>query len=317
MHNAIPKISVYMITYNQENVIDRTIASLLKQKDYIYEICISDDHSIDNTWTILENYKLKYPDLFKIHQNTSNLGIFENTEYVWTMPSGDLVYDLAGDDCVGDNWFKTIINFIEDNKIDYKNELFCIYGDYQCIYPNMDSITHRNNSIAVNSNALKLALRGLLCNRSACYSINILKKFKKCSKGRSHIAEEAQDRQLQLFTTKNYYISSVGNIYYSLIGVSSRIDDKIFEERQLIRPYAISFLKDQGASLDSKDMMYSLVYLPIYNKLKYKFKILLGVKVILYYLLSFDFTIHSPVFNFKQFAFSVIRRLPHKKAITM
>ena len=52
MLENIPKISVLVICYKQENVIRRAMDSLIAQKDYIYEICINDDKSPDKKWEI-------------------------------------------------------------------------------------------------------------------------------------------------------------------------------------------------------------------------------------------------------------------------
>ena len=87
------------------------------------------------------------------------------------------------------------------------------------------------NDLVKRHHPLSLALRGLISNRSACYSVQILNKFKKVSMGRSYIAEIAQECQLQLYSKQNYYIEKIGNIYYSKIGVSVNIDK--FEEEEI------------------------------------------------------------------------------------
>ena len=141
MIEGIPRISVLVITYRQEGIVGRTLDSLLAQKDYLYEICVSDDCSPDHTWDVLLDYQKRYPDIIKLHRNEPNVGIFENTEQSWTMATGDVVNTIAGDDTTPDGWYKAVVEFIQQNNIDYKNELFCIYGDFKCIYPNGDSMT--------------------------------------------------------------------------------------------------------------------------------------------------------------------------------
>lgn len=253
----IPRITVYIITYNQKEVIDRTLSSVLSQIDYVYEICVSDDCSSDGTWEILLDYSRRFPGLFKLNRNDPNLGIFENTEKVWSMVTGDIAHDLAGDDCVGEGWFKKVVEFILENNIDYRNELFCIYGDYMSIDPTGFRYVVKNDLVASPKNIFSLALRGLIGNRSSCYSVNILKRFFKVSRGRSHIAESAQDRQLQLFTEVNYYIPYIGNIYYTGIGVSTKIvSDDIFNERKQINPYLIQMFADKGYTPSKADLRY-------------------------------------------------------------
>lgn len=316
MIEGIPRISVYIITYNQEDVIDRTLGSILNQLDYVYEICVSDDCSIDRTWDILNEYAVKYPGLFKLNRNEPNLGIFENTEKVWTMPTGDIVHDLAGDDSVGEGWFKTVIEYIQTNNIDYHNELFCIYGDYKCIYPNGDSVVHKHSAIAKVDDAFRLSLRGIINGRSCCYSRKILEKFRKVSQGRSHIAENAQDRQLQVFTEKNYYIPMVGNIYYAMRGISTHIDEEKKKERMEIWPYSMKCFKDFGIELSKKDLTF------IKHRMTYQEYVYWGSKAkalqsFWYYLRSFDLKLFLASDTLRGVVFAIRRRLPHKHIINM
>lgn len=252
----IPKISVLVICYKQENVIRRAIDSLLSQREYIYEICVSDDCSPDGTWEILRDYDKCYPGLFKLHQNTPNVGIFENIEQTWTMPTGDLIYHLSGDDECGEGFFKAVIDCIESKKIDYRNELFCIYGDYVQKFPNGENILYRQKAAGSNVTPLSLKLRGLLSNRGACYSSKILQKFKKVSEGRSYVVESVQDCQLAIYTEKNYYVPVVGNVYYAAIGVSvsdtSAIETQAKERSQRL----YDFLDKEGIRIGSKTLSF-------------------------------------------------------------
>lgn len=317
MIEGIPKISVLIICYKQEELIKRAINSLLAQKDYIYEICVSDDCSPDRTWEVLQEYDKQYPGLFKLHQNRPNVGIFENIEYTWTMPTGDIIYQLSGDDECGEGWFKTVIEYIQNNHIDYQNELFCIYGDYKCVYPNGDSFVFHNDEVNKNQNLLKLALRGLIGNRSCCFSKRVLDKFVKCSKGRSHIAEDAQDRQLQVFSEANYYIPKVGNIYYSYVGVSTQTTDDVLAERVQIRLYAIEIFKQQNVKLDNYDIVYSLELFPIYERFLCKQTTGLFFKMIHLYFKSMDPKIRISRNQIRHLIFAIRRRLPHKQNIEM
>lgn len=310
----IPRISVYIITYNQEDVIERTLSSVLSQLDYVYEICVSDDCSSDRTWEILQDYSRRYPGLFKLNRNDPNVGIFQNTERVWKMPTGDIVYDLAGDDEVCEGWFREVVRYIEENGIEYKNDFFCIYGDYKCVYPNGDSFVFHNDLSAKSNNLLKLALRGLVVNRSCCYSRKVLEQFREVSQGRSHIAEDAQDRQLQIFAKDNYYIPYVGNIYYTFIGVSSHMDEETLNERKKIRPYALSLFESWGIVLDKKDKLYSLECFPAYEQVLYKKNVRNIIRWLYLLIKSYDSTIPRSL-SLKHTLFAVVRRFPHKHSI--
>lgn len=314
-NKIVPRLSVTVITYNQEDVIRRALDSLVKQINYIYEICVSDDCSKDSTWDILLEYKKEYPSVFNIHQNDPNLGIFQNVEQSWTMPTGDVVYQMAGDDEVPAGWFKTVYEFLDG--IDWKNERFCIYSNHQCVYPNGDTFEIKKNGRAdLESGLLKQYEYGLLNGRGSCFSIEILKCFKKCSKGRSYIAENAQDGQLHFFTEKAYYIPQIGNIYYSGIGVSSAMmaDERRLEHESTML-YAFEFFKGLGE-------VFTPAYsrLPQFNIAQKRFRFQHSLKnylsVIKTYITSLDWSVCIRNIDVRRFVFRIVRRLPHKRPIT-
>lgn len=313
--NDIPKISVIVITYNQEEVIRRTIDSLIDQKDYIYEICISDDCSKDKTWKILQDYSSQYPGLFKLNRNDSNLGIFENIEKTWTIPSGDLVYYLAGDDVAGDNWFKTVINYIEFHQIDFKNEKICICCNSISIYPNGDKLTiKKNRNVELKIPPIRLYERGLVGPRGNVYSINVLYQFEKVSQGRSFVAENAQDCQQYIFSEKFYYINKVGNIYYSGIGVSSNMTAERKSQHEQTMVYAFEFLRKHNAPLSRRDH-----YLPQLNiaqkHMRWNPSIENYYKLLYYRFKTFDFYLWIHSFDIMTKLFPFVRRIPHKTPI--
>lgn len=314
MIEGIPKISVLVITYNQENVISRALDSLVTQKDYLYEICVSDDCSKDRTWDILQEYSAKYPGLFVLNRNDPNLGIFENVEKTWAMPSGDLIYQLAGDDECGKGWFRKVVEFIRDSKIDYQNELFCIYGDFKCVYPNGDSFIKRNYRVISGLNPIGLYIREQISNRSACYSVNILNKFLKVSQGKSHVAEYAQEVQLQLFSEKNYYISFVGNVYYTRIGINVHLDEKLLKERENVDDYTREFLEQHGYIYDRKDINYIKYKNVVSRKFRNK-SLLYNFKILYSFFWGNDLIWGKNKINIRRYLFAVVRRVPHKKPL--
>ena len=314
---GIPKISVLIICYNQESLIGRALDSLLSQKDYVYEICVSDDCSPDNTWQVLLNYQKQYPDMIKLHRNEPNVGIFENIEYSWAMPTGDIIYQMAGDDECYEGWFKRVCDYIEEKSIDYKNELFCIYGDYQVRYPNGDAASIRNNHVLHSKVSLfSLALRHVIENRSSCFSMGVLKKFRNVSDGRSHQSEEIQARQLQIFSEKNYYINAIGNTYYANIGVSAHIDQKTHDERQQLADYTIEKASEMGYEISGRDKNY-LYFTRALFQAKHTGKWSDYHKAFVLFIKSYEPRIGLKGLRFKRILFALRRRLPHRKPIRM
>lgn len=326
MISGIPKISVLIICYKQEELIKRAICSLLSQKEYIYEICVSDDCSPDRTWEVLQEYEKQYPGLFKLHRNGANVGIFKNIEHTWIMPTGDIIYQLSGDDECGEKWFKIVIDYICNNKIDYKNELFCIYGDYQAIYPNGDSFISRNNLILTKHNPLSLAIRKLICSRSVCYSIKVLNRFINVSEGRSYAVESAQDWQIQIMSEHNYYIPKVGNIYHTGIGVSTgknrnglKIEPSTPMEcvdRVLKKKSYILSKKDKNLmNYYHKRALYKNCIIREPNKYGILYKFKSKCQLFTLYLSGFSIDLSIKRFKIKRYLFAFVRRIPHKKTI--
>lgn len=322
MIEGIPRISVRVITYKQEELIKRAINSLLAQKDYIYEICVSDDCSPDRTWEVLQEYDKKYPGLFKLNRNAANVGMFKNSEITRRMVTGDIVYVLSGDDECGQGWFQKVIEYIQENKIDYKNELFCIYGNYMAVYPNGDKLIF-NNKLILNKDvhAFTLGLRHLIGGRSACTSINIQRRYKELSDGASHKAEEILDRQLQICTETNYYIDHIGNIYHVGVGVSAKMkgrqtDEKIHNERQQLADYTIEKAAEIGYEVNEKEKNYMYFTKALFQA-KYTHKWSDYYEAFKYYVKSYDPKIGLKGIRFKRMFFAIRRRLPHKNPIIM
>jgi glycosyltransferase involved in cell wall biosynthesis len=97
--NERTKISVGVITYNQETTIRQTLDSILAQKgDFDLELVIGEDCGPDTTYAICADYAERYPDVVKLLPNTKNLGIMANFARVMKACTGDYVGICAGDD---------------------------------------------------------------------------------------------------------------------------------------------------------------------------------------------------------------------------
>lgn len=93
------KLSICIITYNQDKYIERAIESaLMQQCNFTREIIISDDCSTDGTREIIASYAAKYPDLIKAHFAENNLGMLRNWEKALKLCTGKYIALLEGDD---------------------------------------------------------------------------------------------------------------------------------------------------------------------------------------------------------------------------
>lgn len=93
------KLSVAVITYNQEQTIAKTLDSILQQEHgYSYEIVIGEDCSTDRTRDILLEYQLRYPDVIRLLLNEKNIGLIRNYFNVIEHCQGEYIMQCAGDD---------------------------------------------------------------------------------------------------------------------------------------------------------------------------------------------------------------------------
>jgi len=258
------KISVIIITYNQEDVIVRSIDSVLKQKEYLYELVICDDCSKDSTWEIITAYTNRFPTLIKPYKNEKNLGIFGNIENTWSKPTGNLIFYLSGDDSFCDGILKAAVDLVNQRNINVKDEYFTLYFDFKSISISGDERVFRNDYLLKNDDVIGLKLRGLIINRTTAISKNVLRKFKPVNHEIGIYADGLIDIQTQLYSDKNYYSPIVGSIYYSGIGIASKTsnDEHLKSYIRLMDEYLKIF------SFRGKKTINCILY----NKQKYYYK---------------------------------------------
>ena len=103
------KISVAVITYNQQETIGQTLDSILAQKgEFDLELVIGEDCSTDNTLAICQEYISRVESqesrvesgkrTIKLLSGPKNLGITANYFRVLKACTGEFIGDIAGDD---------------------------------------------------------------------------------------------------------------------------------------------------------------------------------------------------------------------------
>jgi len=96
-----PLITFILFSYNQESFIRESVHAALKQTYSPLEIILSDDCSMDDTFTIMEEMAAAYrgPHKIVINQNQENLGIVPHLNKLFMeFAHGELVVLAAGDD---------------------------------------------------------------------------------------------------------------------------------------------------------------------------------------------------------------------------
>lgn len=104
-----PKVSVVLISYNEENYIAQALESIIRQKtDFAYEIICHDDASTDATQEIILEYQDKYPELIvTVFQSENKMQTGEHNipmEYCYPVARGKYIAYCDGDDYWTDDY---------------------------------------------------------------------------------------------------------------------------------------------------------------------------------------------------------------------
>ena len=94
-----PKVSVCVMTYNQEKYIAECLQSIVDQEfDSDFEIIVADDCSTDGTSKIIKNFAQKYPCLIIPVLHQKNVGVGLNYRSAHDRARGEYVAHCDGDD---------------------------------------------------------------------------------------------------------------------------------------------------------------------------------------------------------------------------
>ena len=99
MNKALPKVSVIVTTYNQEDTLAATLESILAQDCvFPFEIELADDCSTDSTGDICREYARRYPHIIRYTRNKVNRGARDNYFDTLLRCRAPYIADVAGDD---------------------------------------------------------------------------------------------------------------------------------------------------------------------------------------------------------------------------
>lgn len=95
-----PKISVCVMTYNQDHYIRQCLQSIVEQKtDFDFEVIVGEDCSTDGTRAIVQEFAEQYPRLVMPIYQTKNIGRGHNNYItIHREARGEYIANLDGDD---------------------------------------------------------------------------------------------------------------------------------------------------------------------------------------------------------------------------
>ena len=120
MNTKFPLVSICIPAYNADQTIAKTLDSIVNQDYKNVEIIVSDNHSSDNTETIVKNYEkfnVKYflnPTHPKDLINTSS--VVSNFNYVISLAKGEFIAIFHADDIYDKTIIDREVRFLQENK---------------------------------------------------------------------------------------------------------------------------------------------------------------------------------------------------------
>ena len=93
------KVSICVVTYNQEDYIAECLQSLVDQKtDFPFEVIVGEDYSTDKTRVIIEDFSDRYPNLIVKNFQKTNVGPAQNILSSYLLARGKYICHMDGDD---------------------------------------------------------------------------------------------------------------------------------------------------------------------------------------------------------------------------
>ena len=276
-------INVLIFTYKQQELIKRALDSILTQKEFgLNRIIVNDDCSPDDTWSVLLSYKDKYSDLIEIHRNEKNLGVYGNwNKMIERKGDADIYYLMAGDDAFCGGILNEVQETIKRESINCL-EPAALYFDWKHVNPEGKEIIVKNNAVSNNSDVFGLKLRNRISNRSCFVTRGIMNQYREVdlSKGIA-LSETLADMQYSVQKKKNYYTNFLGTIYYSGVGVSTKLFSRDYYNEAVIAYNSLMTLFD----LSIRDKFW-ILYCIYFHKLGIERSFLNAIKAIWYYILG-------------------------------
>ncbi|REL24167.1 glycosyltransferase family 2 protein [Rhodohalobacter sp. SW132] len=118
MNQKTPSVSVITPFYNEEEFIEETIQSVIKQQYENWELILVDDGSIDNSTNVAKEYASSYADQIRYieHANHSNRGASASRNLGIKHAKGKLIAFLDADDIFEPNYLDNQVKNFNNTK---------------------------------------------------------------------------------------------------------------------------------------------------------------------------------------------------------
>ncbi len=214
-------VSIFILTYNQEQFIAQTIESILMQKtNFTYQLVIGEDCSTDMTRIICEKYVIQYPQKIKLLPPLEkNIGLIAN--YIRTIAACNGKYIAI---CDGDDYW------IDELKLQKQVDYLESHPDFSIVFTKMKRLFSNGEfkEMIIENQKSCTTFEDLIFNNFIPSVTVLFKNNQKNEKIPSWLIHFPYgDWPTYLWTIKDkgkiHFLDEVTAVYRIDIGVSSRI----------------------------------------------------------------------------------------------
>jgi glycosyltransferase involved in cell wall biosynthesis len=108
-----PCISVIVTNFNYGRFLDRCLSSVLDQNYRNLEVIICDNHSTDESLSVIQKYLASDPDRITLVRQRSNLGSAANFKLGHQLHRGELFINLGADDYLQPDCLSTVVQLFK------------------------------------------------------------------------------------------------------------------------------------------------------------------------------------------------------------
>ncbi|MBE6877563.1 MAG: glycosyltransferase [Ruminococcaceae bacterium] len=161
-------ITIITVCYNAADNLEKTIKSVLMQKNADIEYIIKDGKSTDNTNEIIEKYRLQLEkNLRFIYVSEKDNGIYDAMNIATDLASGNRVIFLNAGDMLYDGF---VISNVNKNE----NDIDILYGDIAVYYQNKQNINKSVNDDQLDA----LKNRMVICHQAMFIKTILMKNYR-------------------------------------------------------------------------------------------------------------------------------------------
>lgn len=148
----VPKVSVCVVTYNQEKFIRQCVQSIVEQiTDFDFEVIIGDDCSTDGTRKIVQEFADSYAEIVRVIDQETNTGGMGNYLAVHRAARGVYVCHVDGDDWIAPGKLVKQVRFLDlHREIPLVAHRMAIWNDGRPV-----GVTRRNPKLITLSELLR------------------------------------------------------------------------------------------------------------------------------------------------------------------